>query len=298
MSLHSRTIMNFTKPVVAGVDLTPTSTHVLAHAAQIAAAEGVPLEVVYVVFPGLLPHRPGCKPHPDTVDAAVRQAKQKLAQCVSQIGGAGEIRQQVLVGRPADEIHALVDRLNAGLLVISANHPNRKRLGTVASRCVRTVHCDVLLLRDREETLFRRVAACVDLSKTSEVVLARAIEETTGETELEILHVMYPPDRNTWGEVLGEEAKQEAIHQREEAEAAMARLVAGFADELKARKWKTTLLESTVPSVELTCHIADIAADLVVLGTRGHSKLGAVFLGTNAERLLHDAPVSVLAVRA
>jgi nucleotide-binding universal stress UspA family protein len=35
----------------------------------------------------------------------------------------------------------------------------------------------------------------------------------------------------------------------------------------------------------------------VVLGTRGHSRLASYFIGTNAERLLHDATVSVLAVR-
>jgi len=290
--------MNFSKPVVAGVDLTPVSAQVIAHASHLAAAEGVPLVVVYVVFPGLLPHRPGCKPHPDTVDAAVRQATTKLANCVAENAVQADVEQHVLVGRPADEIHGLIDRLDAGLLVISANHPNRKRLGTIASRCVRTVHSDVLLLRDRKHGPFRKVAACVDLSKTSQVVLARAIEETEEATELEIVHVMYPPDRDTWGEVLGEEAKKQAMRHREEIDAAMQRLVDGFAEELKGRKWKSSVLESAVPSVELTCHIADIGADLAVLGTRGHSKLGAVFLGTNAERLLHDAPVSVLAVRA
>jgi nucleotide-binding universal stress UspA family protein len=40
-----------------------------------------------------------------------------------------------------------------------------------------------------------------------------------------------------------------------------------------------------------------VDADLVVMGTRGHSKLASYFIGTNAERLLQDLPVSVLAVR-
>ena len=39
------------------------------------------------------------------------------------------------------------------------------------------------------------------------------------------------------------------------------------------------------------------AADLVVLGTRGRSGLRALLLGTTAERLVHEAPCSVLVVK-
>jgi nucleotide-binding universal stress UspA family protein len=57
------------------------------------------------------------------------------------------------------------------------------------------------------------------------------------------------------------------------------------------------ILESISSSLALTHHVQDSGADLVVLGTRGHSRLASFFIGTNAERLLHDATVSVLAVR-
>ena len=290
--------MKPTKPILAAVDFSASSASVVAHAAALAAADGAPLVLVHVVSPDLLPHRPGSKPAVGLVESAVSEARRSLAELAESHAGGCAAVIEVPVGRPADEIHALVDRMQAGLLVVSANQPGRKRLGTTSSRCVRTVHCDVLMLREVGPNGFRKVVACVDLSPTSEVVLARAIQETAADTELEIVHVMYPPDRDHWGVVLGDEVEQAASDQRAEVRAAMDRLVRGFAGQLEGRRWTPTFLESTVPSVELTCHIGDTGADLVVLGTRGHSKLGAVFLGTNAERLLHDAPASVFAVRA
>jgi nucleotide-binding universal stress UspA family protein len=52
-----------------------------------------------------------------------------------------------------------------------------------------------------------------------------------------------------------------------------------------------------------TAHqIADIAAelpaDMIVMGTRGHSALGGVFVGSVTQRLLHIAHCPVLAVTA
>lgn len=57
------------------------------------------------------------------------------------------------------------------------------------------------------------------------------------------------------------------------------------------------MLESELPAVEITGHVRSIAADLVVMGTHGHSPIASHFIGTNAERLIQDAPVSVFAVR-
>ncbi len=287
--------MIFSKPVVAAVDLTPTSAAVLRQAAEIATTEGVPLFVVHVVFPGLLPHRPGCRPAAKVIDAARYRAEADLADLVRQLDLEVPMRQIVLVGRPPDELQQLIQREQAGLLVISANKPGQKRLGSIASRCVRTVDCDVLLMRERPGASFRHIVACLDLSPASGPVLARATEAARDGAHLDLSHVTFPTDKELWPEDL--DAEQTATERRDSTNQALQRVVGEFTEELSSIDHQVRILDSPVPSVALTCHITDSGADLVVLGTRGHSKLGAMFFGTNAERLLHDVPASVLAVR-
>ena len=57
------------------------------------------------------------------------------------------------------------------------------------------------------------------------------------------------------------------------------------------------ILESRFPSVAITHKAMDSGADLVVLGTHGMSGFVSNFIGSNAEKLINDSAVSVLAVR-
>ena len=66
---------------------------------------------------------------------------------------------------------------------------------------------------------------------------------------------------------------------------------------LEGIRYETTILESQLPSVAITDYVRSNSSDLVVLGTQGQSKLASYFIGTNAERLINDAPVSVYAAR-
>jgi nucleotide-binding universal stress UspA family protein len=56
---------------------------------------------------------------------------------------------------------------------------------------------------------------------------------------------------------------------------------------------------SEVPAASAIVDLADeIGADLIVMGTRGHTGLKHVLLGSVAERTLRHAPCSVLTVKA
>ena len=54
----------------------------------------------------------------------------------------------------------------------------------------------------------------------------------------------------------------------------------------------------TRPAHELASIAKEIGADLIVAGTRGHTALGDLFVGSVTNRLLHIAPCPVLVVPA
>ncbi|WP_193214582.1 universal stress protein [Luteolibacter marinus] len=293
--------MNPNAPVVAGIDFTAPSPSVLLHALHTAALTGAPVIAVHVLDSGILSHLSASAGSNPVLDQVVEQGRHRLAQLVSQVDPGAKVRLEIRNGRPAEELHRLVEEEGASLLVIAANDLTKKRLGSIASRCVRTAPCDVLVLRDWQEGNFSKVVVCTDFSPTSELALARGVTMAAANgARLEIVHVMYPPTRDVWGEVLDHEENSEVSYEtecRDRANKAMAGFLAPSAEALSRIDHAPVLLESTMPSMALTHHIQDTEADLVILGTRGMSRVAGFFIGTNAERLLHDAQVSVLAVR-
>lgn len=292
--------MSHTHPIVVGIDFSPASSGLIDLAARTASAWDVPLIVVHVVDTSRVSHWMAFRGSEDHLKAITAEGERKLDELVDAHRATAEVRTRVVSGRPAEVLKQVIDDEDAGLLVIAANDLTKQRLGSIASRCVRTAYCDVLVLRDWQERDFRKVVACIDLSAASERVISRAIDVAVHTTaKLEFVHVIYPPEKDLWGEAIAPDSSEGFTeHCRNEARAAMERALEPYAERLKDVDHRSILLESTVPSLALTFHIGDGGADLAVLGAHGHSNLGAYFLGTNAERMLTDAPVSVLAVRS
>lgn len=293
--------MNPTAPIIAGIDFSASSPSVLSHALHAAGRNGTPVIAVHVLDGSSLSlwaASSGTDPdHPSIGD----RAKAKLDNWVESRVGADRATIEIRRGRPAEELHRAVEEHGAALLVIAANDTTKKRLGSIASRCVRSAPCDVMVLRDWQSGDFSKVVVCCDFSPTSRTALEKASSiARENRAKLEIVHVMYPPSRDLWGELLdsgddetGTYADQCKARVRDEME----RFLEPLRSSLSEIEHAEVILESTVPSVTLTHHVQDSGADLVVLGTRGHSRIMSHFIGTNAERLMHDSPVSVLAVR-
>lgn len=286
-------------PIIAGIDFSLSSEVVLRHAAHAAKRSGAPVIAVHVLDPGSLAYR--ALGRGKDGDMLTRQAAAKMDGLIARVGVEGA-RHEIRVGRPAEEIGAAMLAYGSSLLVIAANDSTKKRLGSIASRCVRSAPGDVLVLRDWQEGDFKRILVCTDFSQTSMKALERGIFlAEIGGASLELAHVMYPPGRDPWGEVLdhkmdaAESYEQEC---RDVAEREMANQVAAHQDRLAALDFTSTILVSDSSPEALNGHARITGADLVVLGTRGLSRIEGLFIGTNAERLLHDVSVSVLAVRA
>jgi nucleotide-binding universal stress UspA family protein len=293
--------MNTSSPIIAGIDFSDSSPLVIRHAIRAAALAGATVIAIHVIPASRLADRlaSGYKAasHAELQAAGL----EKLKALVAAEDPSGSVRLEVREGRPVDAINQLIKESGAELLVIAANDLTRKRLGSVASLCVRTSPCDVLVLRDWQGGDFSKVLVCTDFSESAGHALERAAHLSRGHNaKLEIVHVIYPPSRDVWGEVLDDESESPESYVEKcgtRINDKMRDFLERHASAIAGLNYQTTVLESVLVTPALTYQILDGDADLVVLGTRGHTRLGGFFLGTNAERLIQDAPVSVLAVR-
>ncbi len=287
--------------IVIGIDFSESSPIVLRHAIRSAGARGASVTAVHVLdqsrqdfhkFSGL--RDPG-------FELLKLQAEEKFRSLLDSEDQGVNVEFLVKSGKPADVLNEVAKNLEASVMIVSANDMTKERLGSVAARCVRSAPCDVLILRDWHGGDFQKIVVCTDFSETSDRAInsAAAITRECG-GELEIVNVMYPPNRDSWGEVL-EHAADSPVSYAEECRTKVGQMMESCLKrhqaELDGVRYETMILESQMPSVAITEHVKASGSELVVLGTRGHSAIVSYFLGTNAERLIHDAAVSVLAVR-
>jgi nucleotide-binding universal stress UspA family protein len=139
--------------------------------------------------------------------------------------------------------------------------------------------------------MFKKIVWATDGSAAADQALPLAKDlAQQGEGELRVVHceeVMLPARGGGAFPVYASEDELRAKIERQVAELS--------ADGLKAS------LKTTRAPVGGAAHtIAEAAeeqeADLIVVGTRGHTPLGGLLLGSVTQRLLHIAPCPVLAV--
>lgn len=294
-------LMKNQPPIVVGIDFSDSSPILLRHAQHAAAANGVKVLAMHVLDQGMREYRKLGGTESPEYKALVADAEERFAKLLPPGAQQVETEFRVKAGKPADELARLIKEEGATFLIVSANDMTKKRLGSVAARAVRTVDCDVLIMRDWQGGGFLKIVVCVDFSATSDraVVRAAKMAEQFG-ASLEIIHVMYPPELDNWGRAMYHPENSPKTYE-EECRAAvwtnMDRLRAKHAAFLQGVNYEVKVLESQIATLKITNYVRDSGADLVVLGTHGNSGFSSYFIGTNAERLIQDAPVSVFAVR-
>ena len=287
--------------IVVGIDFSESSPIVLRHAIRFAESRDATVVAVHVLDHSCQDFHKLSGLRDPGFELLKLQAEEKFGMLLAGEGNDANVEFLVKSGKPADELNQLAKDLEASVMIVSANDMTKARLGSVAARCVRTAPCDVLILRDWHGGDFRKIVVCTDFSETSDRAINRAAEITRQcGGELEIVNVMYPPNRDSWGEVL-EHAADSPVSYAEECRDKVGQMMKSCLNrheaELDGVRYDAVVLESQMTSVAITEHVKSSGCDLVVLGTRGHSAIASYFLGTNAERLIHDAAVSVLAVR-
>lgn len=290
--------------IVVGVDFSECSLVALKEAIRLSRWNNASVCAVHVIDTLVVTElEEALSPYQQKIcDNLIDDARKEWARHAAKIDGAANVRFEVRIDNRVRGLLAKAREAKADLLIVGA-YGNRKPdvgMGTVATACVRHAHCPVLLIRDTMGGGFKNVAACADFSPTSlEAVDQAARICTQDNAALHVVHVFQP----LWQDFTFPASMPVSTpdFHKQYQQTLLRRL----------KEWASKLghpLEYVKPSyaaVEYPGHrtgIVDYAKsngiDLLVLGTRGKTNMRDVLLGSTAEKVLRDAPCSVLAVRA
>jgi universal stress protein E len=294
--------MDRLKSVVVGVDFTSASKAAVRQAVRIAQWNRSRISAVHVVdslvfaavqdaaiaFGGDL--------RQDMVDDA-RQAWKKFIQ---EIPDADRLELLVEIGSPRSGVLQAARQFEADLLVLGVRGVSDSGVGVLAAACVRKAESPVLLVQEKQSGPFKSILAAVDFSETSRLALERAIRTAAQDSSaLHILHVFYGPWHRPhyWEPAwpVKEEVRSEytARVRRELDE-----FCAPFRHELEYLKAEQHVIDHPGShGLAITEYVRRQGIELVVLGTRGRTNLRDIVLGSTAERVVRDAPCSILAIR-
>ena len=131
--------------------------------------------------------------------------------------------------------------------------------------------------------MFKAILIATDLSDTSERALGTAVQLAREHgAALHLVHVIRDPATEPWAlDAFGVDfdALLEQVHSRAQRE------VTGSAPAVGS------------PAAEIVRYATAIGADLIVVGSHGRRSIQRVFLGSVADRVLHEASCPVLVVR-
>jgi len=210
-----------------------------------------------------------------------------------------EVTAQVTDGVPGDAIQAAIEAFGAQLVVMGTRGRTGLEhfvLGSVAERTLRTAACPVLAVKeDGGAKPITKIVVGVDFSEPSEDALAAAGEWANQfGAELHVVHAFDLP----LTVITPYEVAVPTSLLREAREAASAKL------ERAVGRARATVANVEGHLVEAPAGpaIAEeakrIGADLIVVGSRGHTGLKHLLLGSVAERTVRLAHCAVLALKS
>lgn len=288
--------------IIVGMDFSRPSINALRGAARMAQWAKVELTVIHVVDRGAL-EAMAAQVDLEKVDVEER-ARARLEEFVEQhLRLAVAVHCEILVGHPFEEIVSFCERRQADLLVMGAqgNSGRGWRTGVLATNCVRRAPVDVLLVRGFQDKRFNKILVCVDFSETSK----RAIEQgimlaLQDRAAVEFLFVFQPVNEMT-GDLAAFVQIMPPVNNidyRKTAEKDLEAFLHPYLEGVGDLEVETRVIENSRISDAIIDHANDSGANLVVLGTRGRTGLKRLlFMGTTAERIVAEAPCSVLSVK-
>jgi len=234
----------------------------------------------------------------DQIHASAVEHLEEIRTNLAAKGGV-EVTAQVTDGVPGDAIQAAIEALDAQLVVMGTRGRTGLEhliLGSVAERTLRTASCPVLAVKENGGSDdIRKIAVGVDFSEPAEEALETAAEWANQfGAELHVVHAFDLPMTI----ITPYEVAVPTSLLREAREAATAKLERA----VKRARTSVATVEGHLVEAPAGPAIAEeakrIGADLVVVGSRGHTGLKHLLLGSVAERTLRLAHCAVLALKS
>jgi nucleotide-binding universal stress UspA family protein len=283
---------------VVAVDFSPASDRALEWATALAVHRGAALDLVHAV--PLTEPTDGLFPIPPVIDEDyLGLARRRLDERAEALRGTvRSVAAHVALGSVVRTLRDAVEERRADLLVMGTRGLRGWEhilLGSTAQRILGTVACPVLVVHPQDPpppARSLRAVAATDGSLDARIALAEAARLFDLDAGSALVHVFQRPAVYYSGAAVLA-AEQVAAGARGAAEERLATEAAA----LRARGLEVRpVLREGYPADQIVEVAEVLAADLVVVGRRGHDAFTHLLLGSTAERVVQRAPAPVLVV--
>ena len=211
--------------------------------------------------------------------------------------GDEKVKYEVREGSVLEEFVALSLEKEAELIIIGkrSNHKD----GVLAKNLIRQGKCNLLVVPEKSHGHLRTIVVPIDFSENSirALKVALAFKHQAGKgTKVLALNIYQRPNLMAYKIDMTPEQFERNIHENHEKgfEKFIADALPGFEKEIRP-----LLVESDLPDVahQVLEQSLEAKADLVIVGSKGHSKLERLLLGSTTETLLNindSVPVMVV----
>jgi nucleotide-binding universal stress UspA family protein len=266
--------------VLAALDFSPLSAAVVERTARLPLAADASITLLHVlpeeIGPTLVTNA--------TAEDAQRDLAASVAELSQRVAPGVQVSGATVTGTPFVEIIRRARDERAELVVLG-RHGHRTfadaLIGSTAERVFRQGDAPTLIVGGMPSGPYRRPMVAVDLSDTSRRALELALRVIDAQADpLAVVH--------SWSVAGGGDPA-------ERAGSALGDFLAQFG--AAAGRWRVTVRPGDARAVILG-EAARQGTDLLVLGTRGHSRLVHLLVGSVAEAVVRGATVDVLVARA
>ena len=234
-----------------------------------------------------------------------REARKTLDDAVGRIeaAGGGVARAHLKVGGAPEEIVALAEELDAGLIVMGnrgRGGVRRALMGSVSDSVVRHAHCPVLVARAEPIVFPAKILVATDGSREAALASSSSADlaERTG-SELHVVYVghMPPVFYESPGAMTLDPDLQGRMQERAEEEA-KARLD-DQVQQLREAGGEVAGAHARVgrPDAEIVELAEELHAGVIVLGSRGLGPLRSALMGSVSHSVVRHARCPVMVVR-